>query len=77
LIHIPAVLSFLGYIPWEEPEDPFGRLAHFKKIKGLSFERLGALVGRDPEQLMDWLSGRKRPCNRNVKNLLDFLSDIK
>lgn len=41
LIHIPAVLAFLGYVPWECPGDPVGSLAYFKKVKGLSFERLG------------------------------------
>lgn len=44
LIHVPAVLDFLGYVPWECPDDPVGRLAYFKKIKGLSYERLGELM---------------------------------
>jgi transcriptional regulator with XRE-family HTH domain len=73
LIHIPAVLAFLGYVPWDEPADPVGRLSHFKKVKGLSFERLGALMGRDPEQLGDWLSGRHVPCKRNIRQIEKFL----
>jgi transcriptional regulator with XRE-family HTH domain len=77
LIHIPAVLSFLGYVPWAEPEDPVGRLAHFKKLKGLSFRRLGALMGRDPEQLEDWLSGRVKPCARNIQCISLFLAKDK
>ena len=55
LRHVPSVLTFLGYEPWERTIDVVGRLAHFRKIKGLSFERLGALMGRDPEQLEDWV----------------------
>jgi hypothetical protein len=35
-----------------------GKLRYFKLVNGLSYERLGELMGRDPEQLMDWLSGR-------------------
>lgn len=73
LRHIPAALAFLGYVPWEEPEDPVGRLAYFKKVNGLSFVRLGATIGRDPEQLEDWLSGRVKPCKENVEAILSFL----
>ena len=73
LIHIPAVLAFLGYIPWECPDDPLGQLAFFKKVKGLSLRRLGALMGRDPEQLEDWLSGRHKPCNGNIRQIDKFL----
>ncbi len=75
LIHIPAVLAFLGYIPWEEPENPVGKLAYFKKVKGLSLQRLGSLMGRDPEQLEDWLSGRVKPCGKNTEKIKSFLAD--
>jgi transcriptional regulator with XRE-family HTH domain len=74
LIHVPAVLAFLGYVPWKEPEDPIGRLAYFKKVKGLSFERLGVLMGKDPEQLNDWLSARVRPCKKSIDRITLFLS---
>lgn len=73
LIHMPAVLEFLGYVPWEVPADPIGKLEHFKKIKGLSYERLGALMGRDPEQLTDWVSRRKKPCKKNIRKIEEFL----
>ena len=75
LIHIPAVLDFLGYVPWEQPEDPVGRLAYFKKVNGLSLRRLGALMGRDPEQLEDWVSGRVKPCKKNTAKIKSFLVD--
>lgn len=74
LIHIPAVLAFLGYVPWACPDDPVGRLAHFKKVKGLSLRRLGPVMGRDPEQLADWLTGRHEPIERNRQMIADFLS---
>jgi hypothetical protein len=48
LVHIPAVLSFIGYVPWDNPEEPVARLAHLKKVKGLSFERLGILSTVEP-----------------------------
>jgi len=76
LIHVPAVLAFLGYVPWKCPADPVGRLAYFKKVRGLSFERLGVLMGRDPEQLEDWLSGRVKPGERNTETIKSFLVDF-
>ncbi|MEW6162172.1 MAG: hypothetical protein AB1606_02465 [Nitrospirota bacterium] len=63
---MPKIIEFLGYVPFECPEDPVGRLRYFKQVNGLSYERLGELMGRDPEQLMDWLSGIVRPCEKNV-----------
>lgn len=74
LIHTPAVLAFIGYVPWEEPEEPVGRLAYFKKANGLSYKKLGALMERDPEQLENWLSGRVKPSDKNVQNISRFLN---
>ena len=58
LRHTPALIKFLGYVPFECPTDPLEKLRYFKRVKGLSYERLGTLMGRDPEQLTDWLSGK-------------------
>jgi len=73
--YIPAVIAFLSRVPWEKPDDPIGRLAHFKKVNGLSFKRLWELMGRDPEQLEDWLSARHVPCKKNVRQIEKFLSE--
>jgi hypothetical protein len=73
LVHMPKVIEFLGYVSFECP-DELGRLAYFKRVNGLSYERLGALMGRDPEQLTDWLSGRVKPCKRSVQNINRFLT---
>ena len=74
---MPAVLAFLGYIPWDCPDDPVGQLAHFKKVNGLSLQRLGVLIGRGPEQLEDWLSGRVKPCERNIVKIKEYLEALK
>jgi transcriptional regulator with XRE-family HTH domain len=75
LIHIPKILDFLGYVPFKCPEDPIGRLKHFKLIHGLSYQRLGKVMGRDPEQLTDWLSNGIRPCKRNLIFISQFLDN--
>jgi transcriptional regulator with XRE-family HTH domain len=50
------------------------KLAWFRQVNGLTLEQLGAEIGRDPEQLSDWLSGRHIPGRRNRKEVELFLS---
>jgi transcriptional regulator with XRE-family HTH domain len=76
LKHIPKIIEFLGYVPFECPDDLVGKLGYFKQIKGLSYERLGEIMGRDPEQLSDWLSVRNRPCKRNRAAIEAFLQKM-
>lgn len=71
---MPKVIEFLGYNPIPCPEDLMGQLAWYKQVNGLSLAQLGAEMGRDPEQLSDWLSGRHIPCWRNRKEVELFLS---
>ena len=69
----PRVINFLGYNPISQPEDLMGKLAWYKLVNGLSLERLGVEMGRDPEQLADWLRGRYYPCRRNREVIEMFL----
>jgi len=50
------------------------KLAWYKQVNGLTFKDLGAEMGRDPEQLSDWLAGRHNPCRRNQEEVELFLS---
>ena len=72
---MPKVIEFLGYNPISCPEELMERLAWYKQVNGLSLELLGAEMGRDPEQLSDWLSGRHKPCRRNWGEIESFLDD--
>jgi len=76
LRHIPKIIEFLVYVPFGCPEDLIGELIFFKKVKGLSYERLGKIMCREPEQLTDWLNGRKKPCKRNMESIDIFLIKI-
>ena len=73
LRYIPRVIEFLGYNPISQPEDLLERLSWYKQVNGLSLERLGVEMGRDPEQLADWLSGRHYPCRWNREEIEEFL----
>jgi transcriptional regulator with XRE-family HTH domain len=70
---IPRLIAFLGYNPIPCPEGPLKRLAWYKQVNGLTLEELGAEMGRDPEQLADWLGGWHKPCRRNREEVEQFL----
>jgi transcriptional regulator with XRE-family HTH domain len=74
LRYIPQIVDFLGYVPFDCPDDTVGCLAWYKRVHGMSYERLGAVMGRDPEQLMDWLSGRVKPSQKNLDLIVHFLA---
>ena len=69
----PRVIEFLGYNPTPQPDDLLGKLAWYKLVNGLTLEQLGVEMGRDPEQLADWLSGRHMPCRRNRAEIEMFI----
>jgi len=40
---------------------------------GINLDKLGEIMGRDPEQLSDWLSGRHYPFRMNRDKIELFL----
>jgi hypothetical protein len=66
---IPQIITFFGYNPIPYPDDVMERLTWYKQVRGLTLEQLGAEMGRDPEQLADWLSGRHKPCRQNQEKI--------
>lgn len=79
LRHMPAIIKFLGFnpLPSPRPDEPLEQLRHYKRSMGMDFIRLGEVMGRDPEQLSDWLSGRHQPIRKNFENIKQFLKNQK
>ena len=69
----PSIIKFLGYIPFDCPDDTVGHLAWYKRTMGMNFDHLGEAMGRDPEQLSDWLSGRHKPFRKSLNKIEEFL----
>ncbi|BDV41607.1 hypothetical protein GURASL_05300 [Geotalea uraniireducens] len=69
----PKIINFLGYVPFDCSDDTLGRLAWYKRVHGMSLDRLGEAMGRDPEQLSDWLSGRHKPFRKSLEKIERFL----
>ena len=75
LIHMPAIIRFLGYNPLPIPpaDDPLGQLRHYKMSNGMDFVRLGEAMSKNHEQLADWLSGRRKPLRKSLDKIREFL----
>ncbi len=71
----PSIIKFLGYIPFDFPDDTVGRLGWYKRTMGMNLDHLGEAMGRDPEQLSDWLSGRHYPFRKNREKIELFLEN--
>lgn len=71
----PRIINFLGYIPFDCPDDIMGRLAWYKRFNGLSLPELGRRMNRHPDQLRGWLSGERRPFARNIESIEQFLGN--
>jgi hypothetical protein len=67
-----SIIKFLGYIPFDCPDDTVGRLGWYKRVNGMNLECLGEAMGRDQEQLADWLSGRHNPLGKTERKSSGF-----
>ena len=45
----------------------------YKRTMGMNLDHLGEAMGRDPEQLSDWMSGRHNPFRNNREKIERFL----
>ena len=75
LIHMPAIIRFLGYnpLPIPQADDPLAQLRHYKTSNGMDFIRLGETMSKSHEQLADWLSGRHKPFRKSLDKIRAFL----
>jgi len=71
----PKIIKFLGYIPFDCPDDTVGRLAWYKRATGLTLKELGQRMCRHPDQLQEWLSGTRCPFSKSRDNIEKFLAD--
>jgi len=53
----PAIIRFLGYVPFECDGTPGGRFAFLRRCSGKTQEELAALTGCDPSSIARWENG--------------------
>lgn len=67
---IPEIVRFLGYSPLPTPELLAERLLCFRRLRGISREKLARSLGIDPATLWRWESGRAVPSPKLEPRLL-------
>ncbi len=72
--HLPALISFLGYIPFEPTGASLDeRLLEYRRRSGLSQKKLARAIGIDPSTLSRLEKNNPRCFNKVVKMAADFL----
>ncbi len=72
---VPKIIKFLGYIPFKpEGDDLISRLKFYRLVNGLTVEELAERISKHPDQVRVWLTGRRKPSEKNRKWLEEFLS---
>ena len=69
----PAIIGFLGYEPWPEPQMLPEQLVAERRRRGLSAKAAAKLIGVDEGTYARWEEGRTRPLNRAACGVATFL----
>jgi DNA-binding XRE family transcriptional regulator len=69
----PSIIKFLGYIPFDCPDDTIGRLAWYRRVQGLTVVALGNQMKIHTDQLYEWLSATRKPFNKSLQRIERFL----
>lgn len=63
----PAIVAFLGYVPFSTDGDLPNRLKAYRRVHGLSQIRLAALIGVDPSSVAQ---GAPERCEKAAREAL-------
>ena len=63
---MPAIIRFLGYVPFAEEPGFGGRVAYLRKCAGLTQEELSLHAGCSEDLIWRWEGGRNPPRNLNL-----------
>jgi len=76
LAQIPKIIEFLGRNPFEiRTENPGEKLREFRRIHGLSQNKLAEQLAVDQTTLAGWERGEHRPIQKHVEIIRLFLND--
>ncbi|MDI1325566.1 MAG: helix-turn-helix transcriptional regulator [Brevundimonas sp.] len=72
----PAIIQYLGYEPWPEPQSLAEKLLAQRRRRGLSIKRAGELTGVDEGTFGRWESGEWQPQPRSLRLIGRFLGSL-
>ena len=65
--HIPKILEFLGYVPFERGETLGRRISNYRKTLGLSHYRFAKKFGVAPCTIMNWEHDKVRSVKKKIR----------
>ena len=74
LRHIPKIIEFLGYIPFEVESESLGkRIVNYRRLVGMTQKDLARKLGVDPTTLARWERDEKSPQNKYIEKSIVLL----
>jgi len=75
LAQIPKIIEFLGRDPYEKKTENLGeKLREYRRIHGLTQQKLAEQLGVDQTTLAGWERGKHKPSNILQENILNLFS---
>ncbi len=72
--HIPKIIEFLGYVPYDPPAWTIGeKIVTYRRLRGLSQKELARCLSIDPSTLGKWEKNKRQPPERILKELTTFM----
>ncbi len=69
--HIPKIIEFLGYVPFERGETLGRRITIYRKTLGLSHYQLAKNLGVVPCKIINWEHDKVKNAERKIRLYLD------
>ena len=67
---LPRIIEFLGYVPYDTTTKTQGeKIVAYRKLLGLSQDKLARSLGVDPSTLGKWERNERRPLRKLLKKL--------
>ena len=74
--HIPAIIKFLGQVPFERGKTLGRRITIYRKTLGLSHYQLAKKLGVAPCTIMNWEHDRVKLVRKKIRPFLDGLVEF-
>ena len=74
--HIPKIIEFLGYVPFERGKTLGQRITIYRKTLGLSHYQLAKKLGVAPCTIMNWEHDRVKNMERKIRPHLEGLLEF-
>ena len=70
--HIPQIIEFIGYCPYDPAADPIDRVEAIRRAFGLTQEKLAQILEVDESSLASWVRREHQPIDRSRKVICEF-----